>query len=136
MLAVASERSFQSLAKAAGREDWIADRRFAAYMDRRANWSHLMDECEVWSKTLTSDACLAVFNRSGVPAAKYRTVREAMADPQIAHRQALAEVSDAAGKFQVLNVPFRMSASDLQPGPHVASLGEHTGEILARLKRD
>ena len=131
MLAVASEKSFQGLAKAAGREDWISDRRFAGYMDRRSNWSVLMDECEVWSKSLTSDDCLAAFNRAGVPAAKYRTVREAMADPQIAHRQALTEVEDAGGKFLVLRSPFRMSASAAKPGPRVPSLGEHTAEILA-----
>ena len=135
MLAVASEKSFQGLAKAAGREDWISDRRFAGYMDRRSNWSVLMDECEVWSKSLTSDDCLAAFNRAGVPAAKYRTVREAMADPQIAHRQALTEVEDAGGKFLVLRSPFRMSASAAKPGPRVPSLGEHTAEILARVGR-
>jgi crotonobetainyl-CoA:carnitine CoA-transferase CaiB-like acyl-CoA transferase len=39
-------------------------------------------------------------------------VVEAMADPQIAHREALAEVRDAGGVFKVLNPPFRMSAAD------------------------
>ena len=136
MLAVASERSFQGLARAAGRADWITDPRFARYMDRRSNWAMLMDEFEVWSRKLTGDSCLAALGQAGVPASKYRTVREALADPQIAHRAALAEVSDAAGSFLVLNVPFRMSASKLVPGPRVAALGEHTQEILAGLRLD
>ena len=96
----------------------------------------LMDEFEVWSRKLTGDACLATLGQAGVPASKYRTVREALADPQIAHRAALAEVTDAAGSFLVLNVPFRMSASKLLPGPRVAALGEHTQEILASLCLD
>src|SRR5262249_48738700 len=34
-LSVASERTFQSMAAAAGREDWLTDPRFAKYVDRR-----------------------------------------------------------------------------------------------------
>src|SRR5229473_176132 len=37
-LSVASERTFQNLASACGRPDWIEDPRFARYPDRRANW--------------------------------------------------------------------------------------------------
>src|SRR5258707_14960029 len=36
-LSVASERTFQNLAAACGRRDWILDPRFANYPDRRAN---------------------------------------------------------------------------------------------------
>ena len=36
--------------------------------------------------------CLAALNKNGVPCSAYRTVAEALADPQIAHRGALAEV--------------------------------------------
>jgi CoA:oxalate CoA-transferase len=46
-MAVASERTFQGMAKAADRTDWVTDPRFAKYLDRRANWSVLMDEFEV-----------------------------------------------------------------------------------------
>jgi len=37
-MAVVSERTFQGLAAAAGRSDWISDPRFAVYLNRRANW--------------------------------------------------------------------------------------------------
>ena len=134
MLAVASEKSFQGVARAAGREDWINDPRFAKYLDRRTHWADLIDEFEVWSKTVSSTAALETLARAGVPASQYRTVREALADPQIAHRNALAEVADAGGSYRVLNQPYRLSASALKPGPRVASLGEHTAEILARVR--
>ena len=130
-LAVASERTFRGMAAAAGRRDWITDRRFALYLDRRANWGALMDEFEAWSKGLSSAECLAVLARHGVPAAPYRTVREAMADPQLAHRGALRRVADAGGTFLALNPPFRMSASATQVGARAAALGEHTREVLA-----
>jgi crotonobetainyl-CoA:carnitine CoA-transferase CaiB-like acyl-CoA transferase len=133
MLAVASEKTFQALARAAGREDWIADPRYAQYLSRRSHWGELMDEFEAWSKGASSAVVLARLAEAGVPASPYRTVREALADPQIAHRQALAQVTDSGGTFNVLNVPFRMSGSVLRPGPRVAALGEHTDEVLSRL---
>jgi crotonobetainyl-CoA:carnitine CoA-transferase CaiB-like acyl-CoA transferase len=129
-LAVASERTFQGLAEAAGRRDWIKDPRFEKYLDRRANWGDLMDEFEVWSRQLTSAECLAALARHNVPAAEYRTVKQVLADPQIAHRQALSEVRDAGGTFKALNPPFRMSASRTQVGKHAPSLGEHNAAIL------
>jgi crotonobetainyl-CoA:carnitine CoA-transferase CaiB-like acyl-CoA transferase len=130
-IAVASERTFQGLAAAAGRLDWITDPRFTAYPDRRANWDQLMDEFEAWSKTLGNAECLAALDRHGVPAAAYRTVREAMADPQLAHREAFSPVQDAGGTFKALNPPFRLSASAARVGTFAASLGEHTRAVLA-----
>jgi crotonobetainyl-CoA:carnitine CoA-transferase CaiB-like acyl-CoA transferase len=130
-IAVASERTFQNLASAAGRHDWISDARFEKYLDRRNNWGELMDEFEVWSKARSNAECLAALDKAGVPAAAYRTVREAMADPQLAHRQAFNVVEDAGGSFKALNPPFRMSASRTAAGPRVPALGEHTREVLA-----
>lgn len=131
MLAVASEKTFQAMARAAGREDWITDPRFAEYLPRRTHWGELMDEFESWSKALPSSTVLARLAEVGAPASPYRTVGEALADPQLAHRQALAPVTDASGTFNALNVPFRMSDATLRPGPRVPSLGEQTDEVLA-----
>ncbi len=115
-LSIASERTFQNLAAASGHPHWLTDPRFAEYANRRANWGELIDE---------------IFDRHGVPSSPYRTVKEAMADPQIAHRRAFAEVSDAGGTFLALNPPFRMSVATTAATPRVAALGEHTQELLA-----
>lgn len=129
-IAVASERTFQELGRAAG-QPWATDPRFAKYLDRRANWAEFMDELEAWTRTLTTNELMAVLDRHGVPAGPYRTVREALADPQLEHRGSLQEVHDAAGVFKVLNPPFRMSASETKAGPRAPALGEHTREVLA-----
>jgi len=39
-------------------------------------------------------------NAHGVPCSAYRTVAEALRDPQLAHRGALAEVEDDGGTFK------------------------------------
>jgi crotonobetainyl-CoA:carnitine CoA-transferase CaiB-like acyl-CoA transferase len=130
MLAIASEKTFQGLIKVIGHPEWIADPRFASYADRRDNWGHLMDGVETWSRTLATEKCLAGLNSAGVPSSAYRTVAEALNDPQIAHRGALAEVRDGGGTFKVLNLPFRMSGAAVSAGKRMATLGEHTVALM------
>jgi crotonobetainyl-CoA:carnitine CoA-transferase CaiB-like acyl-CoA transferase len=133
MVAIASEKTFQNLVTVAGRPEFIRDPRFAAYTDRRDHWGDLMEGVETWSRRLTSQQCLTELNKAGVPCSAYRSVAEAMADPQIAHRGALAEVTDGGGPFKVLNLPFRMSGAEVSPGPRVAAVGEHTEEVLKEI---
>jgi crotonobetainyl-CoA:carnitine CoA-transferase CaiB-like acyl-CoA transferase len=89
-----------------------------------------MDEFEEWSQHRSTLDCLTVLDRHAVPAAAYRTVREAMTDPQLSHRGAFAVVIDAGGEFQALNPPFRMSATLAVAGARAPALGEHTQEVL------
>jgi crotonobetainyl-CoA:carnitine CoA-transferase CaiB-like acyl-CoA transferase len=130
MVAIASEKTFQGLARAAGHSEWIEDLRFAKYANRRDHWKDLMDGVETWSRTLTTARCLAELNGFGVPSSAYRTVAEALRDPQLAHRGALAEVEDGGGTFEVMNLPFRMSGANVCAGRRAATLGEHTAALL------
>jgi crotonobetainyl-CoA:carnitine CoA-transferase CaiB-like acyl-CoA transferase len=130
MVAIASEKTFQSLMKVIGHPEWVADPRFAEYSDRRDNWADLMNGVEAWSRTLTTGKCLAELNEHGVPSSAYRTVAEALSDPQIAHRGALSEVSDGGGTFKVLNLPFRMSGATVSAAKRMSTLGEHTVAFL------
>jgi crotonobetainyl-CoA:carnitine CoA-transferase CaiB-like acyl-CoA transferase len=130
MVAIASEKTFQGLVMASGHPEWIKDRRFVSYADRRTNWNDLMDGVETWSRTVTTAQCLEALNVHGVPCSAYRSVAEALRDPQIAHRGALAEVEDAGGTFKVMNLPFRMSGTTVSAGKRTATLGEHTVAIL------
>ena len=130
MVAIASEKTFQSLMKVIGHPEWVADPRFAEYSDRRDNWADLMNGVEAWSRTLTTGKCLTELNEHGVPSSAYRTVAEALGDPQIAHRGALSEVSDGGGTFRVLNLPFRMSGATVSAAKRMSTLGEHTVAFL------
>ncbi len=130
MPAVASEKTFQSLCMAASHPEWITDPRFARYADRRNNWGIFVDLLEVWSTTLTTAACQTAFDAAGVPSSPYRTVKEVLADPQLAHRGALAEVQDAGGTFKVVNPPFRLSATPVRVAGFASALGQNSREIL------
>jgi crotonobetainyl-CoA:carnitine CoA-transferase CaiB-like acyl-CoA transferase len=130
MLAVASEKTFQSLVTVIGHPEWVSDSRFARYSDRRDNWDDLMNGVEAWSRTLTTEKCLAELSGQGVPCSAYRTVAEALNDPQLAHRGALSEVSDGGGTFKVMNLPFRMSGATVSAAKRMSTLGEHTLALL------
>jgi CoA:oxalate CoA-transferase len=130
MPAVASEKTFQALCQAAGHFEWVADSRFALYPDRRKHWGDFIDLLETWTTTLTTAECQIALDAAGVPSSPYRTVSEVLADPQLAHRGALAEVRDAGGSFKVVNPPFRLSAAPVQVASFVATLGQHSREIL------
>lgn len=131
MLATASEKTFQDMATAAGRRDWLTDPRFEKYADRRMNWDKFVDEFEAWSRTMTVKECVAILEKHGVPCSPYVTVTEALKDPQVEHRGSLCTIEDSAGAFKSPAPPFRFSGSALQSGPKVASLGENTRSVLA-----
>ena len=131
MLATASERTFQDMATAAGRRDWLTDPRFEKYADRRMNWGLLIDELEQWSKTMTVKEVVAALEKHGVPCSPYLTVTEALKDPQVEHRGSLCTIEDAGGSYKSPAPPFRFSGSPLQSGPKVAGLGQDTKSVLA-----
>ena len=131
MLATASERTFQDMATAAGRRDWLTDPRFEKYADRRMNWGLLIDELEQWSKKMTVKEVVAALEKHGVPCSPYLTVTEALQDPQVEHRGSLCTIEDSAGSYKSPAPPFRFSGSPLQSGPKVASLGADTKSVLA-----
>jgi len=130
MVAVASEKTFQGLMQVIGHPEWVSDPRFAKYSDRRGNWAALMDGVEIWSRRVATTKCLEALNAEGVPCSAYRTVSEALNDPQIAHRRAMSEVEDEGGTFNVLNQPFRMSDAKVGAARRMATLGEHTRALL------
>lgn len=132
MLATASEKTFQDMATAAGRRDWLTDPRFEKYHERRMNWGLLVDELEEWSKKLSVKEVVAALEKQGVPCSPYVTVTEALQDPQVEHRGSLCTIEDGGGTYQSPAPPFRFSGSPLQSGPKVAALGEDTRTVLAQ----
>jgi crotonobetainyl-CoA:carnitine CoA-transferase CaiB-like acyl-CoA transferase len=130
IIAPISTRNFEQLCVATGHPEWQSDERFRTTATRNANWKALLSATESWTAHKTSAEVERVMSEHGVPCSRYRSVSEVLADPQLAARNSLSEVSDGAGKFLVVNPPFRMSASLVAAGCEVPELGEHGGDIL------
>ncbi len=127
------QRIFEDMADAMGHSEWKSDPRFVDGPERRTHWPALIDVIESWTSQRTSREAEAALTEAGVPCSRYRTVSEAMADPQTLSRGLMAHVPDGDGGFQVPNPPFKFSDGTISVTPSSPKLGEHTDEILAAL---
>ena len=125
-----SQKNFEQLAQTVGHPEWIEDERFAKTRTREAHWSELMDLIEQWTSTRSGQECEDVLLAGGVPCTRYRTVKEAMNDPQMRSRGGMSRVQDRVGEYWVPNAPFQMPGLATAARPHVPELGEHTVEVL------
>ena len=55
--------------------------------------------------------------KAGVPCSRYRSVAEAMADPQCAERGLFVEIGEGDAGYKVANVPYLMSATPVTARP-------------------
>ena len=126
-------RNYQNLCRAMGHPEWIDDPLLAADAARFANWDEYMRRIESWTSTRSGDECERILADQGVPCARYRSIGEAMQDPQFAERNSFAEVRDAAGPFQVTRLPHALGGSRPDTGGYVPAIGEHTHAVLAEM---
>ncbi|MGE0230672.1 MAG: CaiB/BaiF CoA transferase family protein [Flavobacteriaceae bacterium] len=130
MVVPVNANNFANLCKATGHEEWLTDPRFAKPPERVRNYDTLMEELQEWTIQRTGEECERLLLAAGVPTSRYRSVEEAMSDPQLAHRGSFPEVEDAAGTFRVVNAPSAFSRSGYRVRSHVPRLGEHTESVL------
>lgn len=133
VVAPTSQKNFEQLTGVVGHPEWLADPRFATSGTREKNWSELMALIEHWTRERSGQEVESLLLAGGVPCARYRTVSEAMADPQLRSRGALSRVEDAAGAYWVPNAPFKMPGLTISARPNVPGLGESTIDLLREL---
>jgi crotonobetainyl-CoA:carnitine CoA-transferase CaiB-like acyl-CoA transferase len=130
MVAAVTQRNLEVLFDTIGYPEGKTDPRFSTMATKEANWPALLALIERWTSTRTGAECEAVFMRAGVPCSRYRSVAEAMADPQCAERGLFVEMGEGDAAFKVANVPYRLSATPSAARPFIADLGEHTEAVL------
>jgi CoA:oxalate CoA-transferase len=133
IVAPITTNNFHALCDAIGRRELKDDARFAIAGTRSANWDALMAIVEAWTIRRPARDCEDVLSAAGVPCGRYRTVGEAMAEPQVAVRGGFSEVDDGAGLFKVPNAPFQFSATRMAPRGGVPGLGEDGAALLTSL---
>ena len=130
MVAAVTQKNLEILFDTIGCHEAKTDPRFTSVAAKESNWPVLLEMIERWTCTRTGAECEAVFLRAGVPCSRYRTVAEAMTDPQCAARGLFVELGAGDETYKVANVPFRLSATPLAAQPTVAGLGADTDEVL------
>jgi crotonobetainyl-CoA:carnitine CoA-transferase CaiB-like acyl-CoA transferase len=130
MVAAVTQKNLEVLFDTIGYSEGKTDPRFATMATKEANWPALLALIERWTCTRSGAECEQVFMRAGVPCSRYRSVAEAMADPQCAERGLFVEIGEGDAGYKVANLPYLMSATPVAAQPSVAGLGEHTEEVL------
>ena len=134
MVAPVSLANFRGLVAAAERPELLDDPRFAEPIARVKNWNLLLEEVETWSRTLTTEACEGAILAAGCPCTRYLQIEQSIAEPQIAARGAAVAMTGASGEtYMVANCPAQFSGGGVGARPWVASLGQHTAEILTEV---
>ena len=130
------QEQFEALAKAIGRDDLVADKRFADREDRKRHRPALTAEIEAALQTKSAAAWEPVLNRVGIPAGRVATVPEALENPQIKHRGLLQEIDNVPGidrRLTVTRAGFKLSGANPSVTSPPPLLGEHTDEILGEV---
>jgi crotonobetainyl-CoA:carnitine CoA-transferase CaiB-like acyl-CoA transferase len=136
VVAVANDAQFRRLCRALGREEWIADPRYANNSARLANRVELIAELEPILAPRTRAHWSEFFSSRGVAAGPVQDLEEAYAHPQTAALGIVRSIEHpTAGTLPQIASPLTLQdpATIRRPPP---LLGQHTHEILGELGYD
>jgi formyl-CoA transferase len=131
-----NQKLWELLCATIGREDLPGDPRFATNTDRMANRPALAAELEQALAEHDTAYWVDTLLEAGVPAGPILDYQQVVDDPHTRARDMVVEMEHPeAGTVYGLGIPVKLSAtpgSIRRPAP---LLGQHTGEILAELRR-
>ena len=131
-LGVNEESHFRNLAKALGREDWLADQRFAARGQRKRHADELAGEIEDELAGRSAADWEPILQGAGVPCARVRTLPECLASAQVTSRGFVHYLEDG---LAVPTLPFRLNGAAVHaPSRPAPRHGADTDEIRAWLE--
>ena len=131
LLAVNNEGQFLKLLKCIGREDILDDPRFKDWPTRIENEQALRDVIETAFAEADADTWEVRLAEAGAPASRINTLADAVAHPQLEHRDVLQEVDGPYGRMKVFGSGFKLAHGGGEVTRAPALLGEHADEVLA-----
>jgi len=131
-LAVASQKLWEQLCRALGREAWIADARYADNPARVSNRESLVAELSALFAAHPVAHWLALFEAAGIPCGPILGVKQATEHPIAAARGMRVEVDGVP----MIGSPLKLSDTPVQYQRPPPRLGEHGDEIVRELGLD
>jgi crotonobetainyl-CoA:carnitine CoA-transferase CaiB-like acyl-CoA transferase len=135
-IAANKQEQFVALMKLIGRDDLVADSRFAHREDRKRNRAALSVEVEAGLASRSAAEWESILNKAGVPAGRVLTVPAALDLEQVEGRELVERFDD----FDVLGKPLSLVTAGYRLGDGQRRLqtppprlGEHTDEILGEV---
>jgi formyl-CoA transferase len=122
------------LARALGKEEWLAMPEFKNDPDRCANRTLLNQELTKVLASKTTAEWVEILNKAGVPSGPINSMDQVFADPQVKHLGIGATIKHPIlGDIGVQNQPVKLSRTPASMARATPELGEQTDEILAEM---
>jgi crotonobetainyl-CoA:carnitine CoA-transferase CaiB-like acyl-CoA transferase len=134
-IAANKQEQFQALCAVLGREDLVADPRFADRENRKRNRASLRTEIESALAARAAEEWEAVLAEVGVPAARVLDVPDVLELDQLAERGFLHTLPAPRGDgtVRVIGNGIQVDGQPSRPAVRPPVLGEHTEELLREL---
>ena len=127
----ATDRQWLALCDVLDRPDLKNDPALQTNPGRARRMAELDAVVTEWTSVRTRDDCLKILGQAGIPAAPVKSLKEVLADEQVAASGILRRVRHPRrGEMRVFGSPLHLEDSpqpDLGPAP---ALGEHTRAVL------
>jgi len=133
-IAVANQKMWESFCKVVGKDDWLADPRFESNPLRVENREILLPMIHELFAEKSCDEWMDLLVGAAIPAGPVNNMEHLFADPQVLHRNMIAEVEHPTiGTLRLAGIPVKFSETPgiiRRPPP---LCGQHTDEVLAEL---
>jgi crotonobetainyl-CoA:carnitine CoA-transferase CaiB-like acyl-CoA transferase len=132
IVAVGNPRLWVQFCDALGRQDLCDDPRFSTNTARLTHRDELRATLQAVFDTMGVDELIERLEAHNVPCGKLRSVKDALADPQVAARDMLLELEyPSVGPIKVLGNPVKLSRTPYVIRLPPPRLGEHTEEVVS-----
>jgi len=138
-IAANEQNQFVTLCGLTGRQDLIADPRFAQREERKHYRQELKREIEKALAAKSAREWSDIFNRNGVPAGEVLSIPEVLKHRQVVERGLVKRFPAATGadrELAMVRSGFRLASGDPAPAAPPPTLGADTEAILLELGYD
>ena len=133
-IAAANQKLWSSFCIALGKWDWVDDILFESNPKRVENRDKLLPLIEAELVKKTCDEWMDILVKAAVPCGPVNDMEHLFADPQVKHRNMIAEVPHPTiGTLRLGGIPIKYSETPGSIRRHPPLLGEHTDEVLTEL---
>jgi len=130
-IAAANEKIWENFARALRKEEWLDDPRFASNPKRVEHRDILLPLVAELMLEKTCDEWMELLLEASVPCGPVNNMQRLFSDPQMIHRNMIAEVPHPTiGTLKLCGIPIKYSDTPGTIRRHPPLVGEHTEEIL------
>lgn len=117
-----------------GKPDWAQSEIFRTPLGRAEHVEDFDRLVAVWTRQYTTGEIDKMAIEYGVPCSPVRSVKDVVADEQLAYRDYFVEIDHPmAGRLKYPGAPYKLSATPWQIRRHAPLLGEHNTEVYCEM---